>query len=195
MTDGVPDMPQHVLETIQAITLLHAEHNKTSTFAERIADKSTAFVGRPRFLLGLLTGAALWIAFNLALKMAGYAALDPAPFPWLELAISAASFFVAILILTSQRRADKFANLREQMTLEATLLTEQKTRKIIELLEELRRDSPQIKDRDDPEASEMAKKADPHTVLGVIEEHTAAAIKSADDGTAPESADPSSPEK
>jgi hypothetical protein len=37
------------------------------------------------------------------------------------------------------------------MSLEATLLTEQKTRKIIELLKELRRDSPEIPDREDIE--------------------------------------------
>ena len=58
------------------------------------------------------------------------------------------------------------------MTLEATLLTEQKTRKIIELLEELRRDSPGVRDREDVEALQMAAKADPHEVLAVIEEVT-----------------------
>jgi len=74
------------------------------------------------------------------------------------------------MILISQSRADRFANLREQMTLEATLLTEQKTRKIIELLEELRRDSPGVRDRKDVEADQMAAKADPHDVLAVTED-------------------------
>jgi uncharacterized membrane protein len=54
--------------------------------------------------------------------------------------------------------------------LEATLLTEQKTRKIIELLEELRRDSPGVRDRRDLEAEQMAAKTDPHEVLTAIEE-------------------------
>ena len=62
--------------------------------------------------------------------------------------------------------------LREQMTLESALLTEQKTRKIIELLEELRRDSPGVHDRLDVEAEQMAAKADPHEVLAVIAEVT-----------------------
>jgi uncharacterized membrane protein len=52
------------------------------------------------------------------------------------------------------------------------LLTEQKTLKIIELIEELRRDSPEVDDRIDPEAERMATKADPHAVLGIIEEVT-----------------------
>jgi hypothetical protein len=56
------------------------------------------------------------------------------------------------------------------MTLEATLLTEQKTRKIIELLEGLRRGSPEIPDRQDIEADQTASMANPHEVLAVIEE-------------------------
>jgi uncharacterized membrane protein len=56
------------------------------------------------------------------------------------------------------------------MTLELTILTEQKVAKIIELVEELRRDSPQVRDRVDSEARDMATKADPHAVLGAIDE-------------------------
>jgi uncharacterized membrane protein len=94
----------------------------------------------------------------------------------MELVLTGAALLIAIMILVSQRRADRLANLREQMSLEATLLTEQKTRKIIELLEELRRDSPQIPDREDVEANQMALKADPHQVLAVIEEVTSETV-------------------
>ena len=90
----------------------------------------------------------------------------------MEVILTAVSFLIAVMILASQLRADRFANLREQMTLEATLLTEQKTRKIIELLEELRRDLPDVRDRRDLEAEQMATKADPHEVLAVIEDVT-----------------------
>jgi uncharacterized membrane protein len=170
MTDLQKDVAPHIAETIQAIALLHAEHHRKSTLAERIVDRATSSVGRPGFLLLLATAVAFWIAVNALLNLRGRFAPDPPPFAWLELILTAAALVIAIMILTSQRRADKFANLREQMTLEATLLTEQKTRKIIELLEELRRDSPEIPDRHDIEAVQMAAKADPHEVLAVIEE-------------------------
>jgi uncharacterized membrane protein len=167
------DVPPHVAETVRAIALLHAEHHRKSTFAERIVDRATASVGRPRFLLALLVGAILWVLLNIALLRNGFSPPDPPPFGWMELVLTGAALLIAIMILTSQRRADRLANLREQMSLEATLLTEQKTRKIIELLEELRRDSPEIPDREDIEADQMAsKKADPHEVLAVIEEVT-----------------------
>jgi len=166
------DVPPHIAETIQAIALLHAEHHRKSTIAERIVDRATNSVGRPAFLLALITVAALWMAVNALIRLDGGSPPDPPPFAWLELVLTGAALVIAVMILTSQRRADRFANLREQMTLEATLLTEQKTRKIIELLEELRRDSPEIPNRQDVEADQMASKADPHEVLAFTDEAT-----------------------
>src|ERR1700691_4280991 len=138
MPDAQIEVPPHVAETIQSIALLHAEHHRKSTLAERIVDPLTLIVGRPAFLLALLAAALLWMVANTPILLGGGVALDPPPFPWMELFLTATALIIAVMILTSQSRADRFANLREQMTLEATLLTEQKTRKIIELLEELR---------------------------------------------------------
>jgi uncharacterized membrane protein len=172
MTISPDELPPHIAETIHAIALLHAEHHRRATFAERVADQATAFVGRPRFLLALAALISLWAIVNLLVQAKGYVPPDPPPFAWMELTLTIGALLIAVLILVSQRRADRFANLREQMTLESTLLTEQKTRKIIELIEELRRDSPEIADRHDREAEQMAAKPDPHAVLSVIKEIT-----------------------
>lgn len=166
------DVPPHVAETIRSIALLHAEHHRKSTLAERIVDRLTLFVGRPAFLLALLAAALLWMATNMVLLLGSGTPLDPPPFAWMEVFLTLAALIIAVMILTSQRRADRFANLRERMTLEATLLTEQKTGKIIELLEELRRDSPGVRDRRDLEAEQMAAKTDPHDVMSAIEDDT-----------------------
>jgi uncharacterized membrane protein len=166
------DVPPHIAETIQAIALLHEEHHRKSTLAERIVDQATTIVGRPTFLVALIMAAIAWVIVNSAFFLRDQPTLDPPPFAWMEVLLTAMALVIAIMILTSQRRADRFANLRERMTLEATLMTEQKTRKIIELLEELRRDSPGVRDRQDIEAEQMATKADPHEVLAVIEEVT-----------------------
>jgi len=164
------EVPPHVANTIHAIALLHAEHHRKSTLAERLVDQATTAVGRPVFLVVLMGAAGLWMAANAFLTFNGGPALDPPPYGWLELILTAAALMIAVLILASQSRADRFANLREQMALEATLLTEQKTRKIIQLLEELRRDSPGVRDREDVEADQMSARVDPHEVLAVIED-------------------------
>ena len=131
-------------------------------------------------MLLLLATVMFWSAGNAIVQIAGLTPLDPPPFGWMELVLTVSALVIAVMILTSQRRADRFANLREQMTLEATLLTEQKTRKIIELLEELRRDSPNIRDRLDIEAEQMAAKANPHEVMAVIEDVAHAVVLTAD---------------
>lgn len=157
-------------ETVQSIAHLHAKHYKHSTHTERLVDRVTGLLGRPTFL-GILTAVvAAWIVGNLLSLRLYHVAFDPPPFPWLEEGLTVAAVYMAVLILTTQRRADRLADMREQMTLEFSILTEKKVAKLIELLEELRRDSPEVKDRLDPEAREMSSRADPHAMAGAIEQ-------------------------
>jgi uncharacterized membrane protein len=112
----------------------------------------------------------IWIGLNLILPRLGRPALDPAPFPLLSGVVSLLSLFMVVLVLATQRRADKLAQLREQLTLELAILSEQKAAKIIALLEESRRDNPMIHDRVDPQANAMAEPTDPHVVMEAIRE-------------------------
>jgi uncharacterized membrane protein len=77
---------------------------------------------------------------------------------------------MGVLILSTQRRADQLASLRDQMTLELASVTERKVAKVIELLEELRRDSPELKDRIDHEARQMAERINPREMLTAIKD-------------------------
>jgi uncharacterized membrane protein len=161
-------MPAHVEQTVRSIALLHAKHHQDASKAQRSIDRLTAFAGRP-FFLGLVCAAVvLWTVENATASWLGLRPLDPPPFAWLELAATVSAVVIAVLILVTQRNADRLADLRGQMTLELASLTEQKVAKIIELVEELRRDSPQVRNRVDSEASEMSIRSDPHAVLGAI---------------------------
>jgi uncharacterized membrane protein len=100
----------------------------------------------------------------------GYRPLDPPPFPWLAGAASVASLYLVVLILTTQRRDDRLAQRRELLNLELAILSEQKTAKVVALLEELRRDSPAVRDRVDKLADVMARPADPQSVIDAIKE-------------------------
>ena len=51
-----------------------------------------------------------------------------------------------------------------------SLLAEQKTAKLIALLEELRRDLPNVENRHDPQAAVMEQATDPQAILSVMEE-------------------------
>ena len=163
---GASALPRHVEGTVQAIARLHREHQQRASFAERAIDRTIAIIGRPAFLGALFLCIAVWVFINVALPQFAF---DPPPFVWLVGLIAVVSLFMTTLILISQRRADRLASRREQMTLEVSILSEQKAAKIISLLEELRRDIPTVSNRVDAEAQEMAEPADPHAVLEVIQ--------------------------
>ena len=165
-----PLLPAHIEETIRSIARLHAEHHQSTTPLQRAVDRITALLGRPRFIGMLIVIAAAWISLNLLVTAFGYHPIDPPPFSGLGGAVSLISLYMVVLILATQRREYQLAQLREQLTLELAILSEQKTAKVIQLLEESRRDNPLIRDRVDQEAEAMARPADPQSVLQAIKE-------------------------
>ena len=165
-----PILPAHIEDTIHSIARLHAAHHQAASPLQRVADRMTRFLGRPRFI-GLLTLFVIgWVGLNLIAAGLGYRAFDPPPFPWLGLATSVVSLYMVVLVLTTQRREDQLAQHREQLTLEVAIVNETKTAKIIELLEEMRRDNPALPNRIDEEALAMAEPADPQSVLDAIKQ-------------------------
>jgi uncharacterized membrane protein len=165
-----PTLPAHIEETIRAIAQLHAEHHENAAPLQRAVDRMTALLGRPRFI-GVLTVIVVgWIGLNLLAAALGYRPVDPAPFSWLGGVVSLVSLYMVVLILATQRREDQLAQHRELLILELAILSEQKTAKVIQLLEEFRRDNPLIRNRVDQEAEVMAQPADPQSVLEAIKE-------------------------
>ena len=165
-----PILPAHIEDTVQAIARLHAEHHGQATTSQRIVEKLTARAGQPRFLFLLAMLMIAWIAGNLVAMMIGYKPWDEPPFYWLQGATGVAALYMTILILATQRREDQLASHREQLTLELGILSEQKAAKIIQLLEELRRDLPGVTNRVDHEALALSSPADPEAVLNAIKE-------------------------
>lgn len=180
-------LPSHIAETVDAIAQIHADHHLKRTPVEKFLDNWTARLARPAVLAAVVCGVALWIAINLLTSLAGYAAIDLPPFPWLFEALTFLGLIMGILILSTQRRADQLAELREQMTLELASVTERKVAKIIELIEELRRDSPALKNRTDHEAKQMSVRTSPGEVLIAIKDsHEEMSARSNDTDPAPE---------
>jgi len=137
----LPLLPAHIEETIRSIARLYAEHHQTATPLQRAVDRLTALVGGPRFLGVLTVVVASWISLNLLAGALGYRPIDPPPFSGLTGAVSMASLCMVVLILATQRREEQLAQLREALDLELAILSEQKTAKVIQLLEESRRDA------------------------------------------------------
>jgi uncharacterized membrane protein len=147
------ELPPHIEQTVRAVEKVHVEHRAGATPADRVLDCIKAVISRPAFLGLLLAGALAWMLANAVLPV--HLRLDPPPFLYLSLALALAAVCLTVLILSTQWRADGLAGHREKLILQLTFVTEQKSAKLIALVEELRRDLPHVPDRVDAEAEQM----------------------------------------
>ncbi len=162
-----------VLQDIaQATAQIRNEHQQETSSLQRGVDRLTGLVGWPGSVVLLASAIGVWVAINLLHTPLGIRKIDTAHFAGLHLALAVGAAFVAVLILTTQRRADQLAGHRLQLTLELVITIDRKISKIIELIEEQRRDSPGIADRVDGEANTMSTPSDASAVLKAIKDST-----------------------
>jgi len=167
----------HVEETVQTVAEVHATHQRSATALDRAAQALTSTLGRSLSVLLLAAAVAVWIGLNLVVHRAGGAAVDPPPFTALELTATLAALLLAALILATQRRDDALAERRAELTLQLALLSEQKSAKIIALIEELRRDLPSVADRIDEVSEAMVQAPDAKSVLDAINSEASPTIR------------------
>jgi uncharacterized membrane protein len=186
MDSGQPILPQHLEDTVRSIAELHAEHDRRASLYQRTIERLINQLGQPAAVAVIGIILVLWIGTNVALlrlPILHILPFDRAPFGYLQGLVSTAALFMTVLILTSQRHANQLAERRAQLTLQLTMVSEQKIAKLIELVEDQRLDNPQIANRIDEEAAEMAKPADPHAIFEAVQETHSKMLDNDDKGT------------
>jgi uncharacterized membrane protein len=169
-TTADPSLPELVSQNIESIVALHANEERKISKHRRFVNKVTHFFSRPAFLYFIVAGIILWTVPNLTPKRWKLPHFDPAPFNQLAFVLSASSLLVTVGVLIRQDREERLAEQRAQLSLQLSLLSEQKITKLIALIEELRQDLPNVEDRHDEESTRMQQAADPHQVLTVLQE-------------------------
>lgn len=165
-TDNPAERPNHDLETVVAI---HARAQQTTKNHRRI-ERVTTEVGQPRTLYAVIAVAAVWIAWNTVARHWGLPCPDPPPFTGLQCVVSLAALVLTTTILTTQNRHARVSESRSHLDLQVSLVIEQKIAKLIDLTEELRRDLPNVRNREDPVADEMKQPVDASGLVLAIEE-------------------------
>jgi uncharacterized membrane protein len=158
----------HLEDTVATIAALHAAHNREAHALQKAVSRATGGIARPVTLILITIAIVGWMTLNLVSPGLGYAALDPFPFPLLSTVVSTVGLYLAAMILITQRHDDEMATRREQITLELAILREQKSAKIIALLEEFRRNDPNQGNHRDEVAEALAKPADAQVVLDAL---------------------------
>jgi uncharacterized membrane protein len=123
-TKSVDEMQRHIME---------AESRQ-----ERSADRITRFSGSMIFVYLHVIWFGVWILLNTGLIRIPYISeFDPFPFGLLTLVVSLEAIFLSTFVLISQNRQAKISERRNDLDLQIDLLAEQKTAKIIEMLDQV----------------------------------------------------------
>jgi uncharacterized membrane protein len=161
-------VPHHLEDTVATITALHAAHDREAHALHKAVSRATGGIARPVTLILITAAIAAWVSLNLTLPIFGHVAFDPYPFSLLSTAVSTVGLYLAAMILITQRHDDEMATRREQITLELAILSEQKSAKIIALLEVSRRNDPNQGNYRDEVAEALEKPADAQVVLNAL---------------------------
>jgi uncharacterized membrane protein len=159
-----------VSQNIAAVLEFYEREEKKISGSQRVLERLSELVGRPAFLGITLIVVAVWIVVNVGARWIGRVEFDPAPFFWLQGLIGLGAMLIATAVLARQNRLAGLADQRAHLDLKVTLLTEQKAAKLIHLLEELRRDLPNVKNRDDSDAVALQQSMNPDLVLAALDE-------------------------
>jgi uncharacterized membrane protein len=155
-------------QDIETIVALRLNAERKVSRHQRIMERATGVLGQPMAVYFILLFIALWILVNLFHSVLGLMLFDIPPFPWLQDIGSLSALVMTVVVLTTQNRQGKLSEQRRHLDLQITLLTERKVSKVIEQLEDLRRDLPSVKNRIDPEAEVMKEPVDPHMALTAL---------------------------
>lgn len=161
-------------QNIEAVLEFYAREEQKISRSQRILERIGNFVGQAMFLGFILLFVALWMLANVVLRQLGLAEFDPAPYFWLQGIVGLGALLTATVVLTKQNRLAKLEEQRAHLDLKVTLLTEQKAAKLIDLMEELRRDLPNVRNRHDAEAAALQQSMNPDLVLAALDERSAA---------------------
>lgn len=159
-----------ITQNIETIAALHTREQEKLAWSQRAVKAISNIMGRPLFVGCIVMVVTLWMLANLFARRLEMQEFDPPPFFWLQGIVSLAALLTTTVVLIKQQQLTKFEEQRQHLDLQVSLLTEQKTTKLIQLIEELRRDLPMVKDRRDLEAESMKQPTDARRVLAALDE-------------------------
>lgn len=138
------------------IASLQLHHRRT--LAERFADWCTEFFGTAHFLLLHVLIFGVWIVVNAGV-IPGVPRLDPYPFNFLTTTVSLEAIFLSIVVLMSQNREERIANIRDEIDLQINVQSEREITKMLEMLATIEKRL-HVAPKVDPELLAMLRKID-----------------------------------
>lgn len=163
----LPSSAQENLEILSQFT--DGEEAKISGMQLAI-ERISGLLGSPTFFTLAVIFIAAWVGANIWGVHHGWRHVDTPPFFWLQGLVSFVVLLLTVAVLIRQNRMSQVAEHRAHLDLQINLLTEQKVTKVLQIIDELRRDLTALRGRPDAEVTEMTKPADTHALMHAIRE-------------------------
>lgn len=120
-------------DDVQEILNVQKEEVKRGGPVARMAATPGRILASPGFFVTFILGHFLWIIANL--PFVPWTPWDPYPFTFLATIASVEAPFIALLVLMYQRRMQRIADVREEVSLQFVLYAEQKTTMALRMLD------------------------------------------------------------
>jgi uncharacterized membrane protein len=168
LIEAIENLPDQVIKNFETIEQHQDRHEQNTKTDRRIINRIAAIFGRPQFLYFQIVFFTIWIGCsNLAERN-----IIAKNFPLFDLhlhGLEIAALMISTEVLIDQKHQERLSREQSHLTLQLNLVTEQKIAKLISLVEELRTDLPNVKNRDDLEAEVMKQSIDPQAILEVLQ--------------------------
>jgi uncharacterized membrane protein len=164
------NLPSSTKENLELLSQFKDREEAQVSGLQLAIEWGSRFFGSPPFFAFALAFIAIWVAVNLWGMNHGWRHVDSPPFFWLQGLVSSNALLLTVAVLIRQNRMSQAEEHRAHLDLQINLLTEQKVTKLLQIVDELRRDLTALRPRPDDEVSEMTKPADAHALMHAIKE-------------------------
>ena len=161
-------IPEAVKRNIESIAQLEQESLRQRSPVACLGDRVTDLAGSPFFITAHVLWFAGWVAVN-TFGVFGVAPFDPYPFCLLALCIASEGALLSTFVLMSQKRQTRQADHWAHVGLQVSLLAEQETTKMLQLLQSICNHLGLQKAVHDRELTEMVKETPIAAVVQALE--------------------------
>jgi uncharacterized membrane protein len=164
------DLPSSAKENLEVLSRFQDREEAQISGVQLAIERISRFLGSPAYFAFVVVFIVLWVIVNTWGLRHGWRHVDAPPFQWLQGLVSSNALLLTVAVLIRQNRMALVAEHRAHLDLQINLLTEQKVTKILQLIDELRRERTAPRGHTDEQVTEMSKPADAHALMHAIKE-------------------------
>ena len=161
------ELPGPAKDNLEVVANFHDREEAAISGIQLAIERVSAFFGSPWYFTFCVGFIGVWMILNGWGAHAGWRLVDAPPFALLQGLVSSNALLLTIAVQIRQNRMARLAEHRSHLDLQINLLTEQKATKLLQLVDELRRELA-LRGRPDTQLQEMSKPADANALLEAI---------------------------